>query len=112
MLAKTSGDVVIISSWRTPICRANRGSLKDAFPEELLPSVFKAIIDRVPNLDPSIIEDVAVGVVLSELGGSKAARMAINHVGYQNRRLSILSIAQHLRPCRQSHPSLPRFEQG
>ena len=35
-----------------------------------------------PNLDPSLIEDVAVGTVLSELGGSKAARMALNHVGY------------------------------
>ncbi|KAF5534417.1 acetyl acetyltransferase [Fusarium mexicanum] len=41
-------------------------------------------MDRVPNLDPSIIEDVVVGVVLSELGGSKAARMAMNHVGYPN----------------------------
>ena len=27
---------------------------------------------------------MAVGVVLSELGGSKAARMALNHVGYPN----------------------------
>lgn len=29
-----------------------------------------------------MIQDVAVGTVLSELGGSKAARMALNHVGY------------------------------
>ncbi|KAF5599177.1 acetyl acetyltransferase [Fusarium pseudocircinatum] len=83
ILTKAPSDVVVLSSLRTPICRANRGSLKDAFPEELLASVLKATIDRVPNLDPSIIEDVAVGVVLSELGGSKAARMAMNHVGYQ-----------------------------
>ncbi|KAG4253787.1 acetyl-CoA acyltransferase [Fusarium proliferatum] len=84
ILAKAPSDVVILSSLRTPICRANRGSLNNAFPEELLASVLKATIDRVPNLDPSIIEDVAVGVVLSELGGSKAARMAMNHVGYPN----------------------------
>ncbi|KAK2473192.1 hypothetical protein H9L39_15367 [Fusarium oxysporum f. sp. albedinis] len=73
ILVKAPSDVVILSSLRTPICRANRGSLKDAFPEELLASVLKATIDGVPNLDPSIIEDVAVGVVLYELGGSKAA---------------------------------------
>ncbi|KAF5682134.1 TIM barrel metal-dependent hydrolase [Fusarium circinatum] len=84
ILAKAPSDVVVLSSLRTPICRANRGSLKDAFPEALLGSVLKATIDRVPSLDPSIIEDVAVGVVLSELGGSKAARMAMNHVGYPN----------------------------
>ncbi|KAI3576371.1 acetyl-CoA acetyltransferase [Fusarium oxysporum f. sp. albedinis] len=84
ILVKAPSDVVILSSLRTPICRANRGSLKDAFPEELLASVLKATIDGVPNLDPSIIEDVAVGVVLYELGGSKAARMAMNHVGYPN----------------------------
>ncbi|KAG9498050.1 hypothetical protein J7337_010935 [Fusarium musae] len=80
ILAKAPSDVVVISSLRTPICRANRGSFKDAFPEELLASVLEATINRVPNLDPSIIEDVAVGVVLSELGGSKAARMAMNHI--------------------------------
>ncbi|KAF9771424.1 hypothetical protein IL306_010937 [Fusarium sp. DS 682] len=84
ILAKAPSDVVILSSLRTPVCRSNRGSLKDAFPEELLASVLKATIDRLPNLDPSAIEDVAVGVVLSELGGSKAARMAMNHVGYPN----------------------------
>lgn len=84
ILVKAPSDVVILSSLRTPICRANRGSLKDAFPEELLASVLKATIDGVPDLDPSIIEDVAVGVVLYELGGSKAARMAMNHVGYPN----------------------------
>ena len=29
-----------------------------------------------------MVDDVAVGTVLSELGGSKAGRMALNHVGY------------------------------
>ncbi|KAF5534624.1 acetyl acetyltransferase [Fusarium phyllophilum] len=84
ILAEAPSDVVVLSSLRTLICRANLGSLKDAFPEELLASVLKATIDSVPNLDPSIIEDVAVGVVLSELGGSETARMAMNNVGYPN----------------------------
>ncbi|WQF86734.1 Putative thiolase [Colletotrichum destructivum] len=84
VLKKAPSDVVILSSLRTAICRSNRGQLKDAYPEELLSTVLKATLEANPNLDPRKIEDVAVGVVLSELGGSKAARMAMNHVGYPN----------------------------
>lgn len=82
VLAKAPTDVVILSSLRTPICRSYKGQLKDAYPEELLSVVLRATLDANPKLDPSKIDDVAVGVVLSELGGSKAARMAMNHVGY------------------------------
>lgn len=84
VLTKAPTDTVILSSLRTPICRSNKGGLKDAYPEELLAAVLKATLAANPSLDPKVIEDVAVGVVLSELGGSKAARMAMNHVGYPN----------------------------
>ncbi|KAF7559121.1 hypothetical protein G7046_g5017 [Stylonectria norvegica] len=84
VLTKAPSDVVILSSLRTPICRSFKGRLKDAYPEELLSVVLRATLDVNPRLDPSLIDDVAVGVVLSELGGSKAARMAMNHVGYAN----------------------------
>jgi acetyl-CoA acyltransferase 1 len=84
VIAKAPTDIVILSSLRTPICRSYRGQLKDAYPEELLSVVLRATLDANPNLDPNQIDDVAVGVVLSELGGSKAARMAMNHVGFPN----------------------------
>lgn len=84
VLTKSPTDTVILSSLRTPICRSNKGALKDAYPEELLATVLRATLAAVPSLDPSLIDDVAVGVVLSELGGSKAARMAMNHVGFPN----------------------------
>lgn len=84
VLAKAPSDVVILSSLRTPICRSYKGNLKDAYPEELLSVVLRATLEANPKLDPAEINDVAVGVVLSELGGSKAARMALNHVGYPN----------------------------
>ncbi|KAI1499215.1 Thiolase, N-terminal domain-containing protein [Biscogniauxia marginata] len=84
IVAKSLSDIVILSSLRTPICRSYRGQLKDAYPEELLSVVLRAILDKNPNLPPEKIDDVAVGVVLSELGGSKAARMAMNHVGIPN----------------------------
>ena len=82
VLAKAPTDVVILSSLRTPVCRSYRGQLKDAYPEELLSVVLRATLDKNPQLDPAAIDDVAVGVVLNELGGSKAARMAMNHVGF------------------------------
>jgi acetyl-CoA acyltransferase 1 len=82
VLAKAPTDVVILSSLRTPICRSYKGQLKDAYPEELLSVVLRATLDKNPQLNPSAIDDVAVGVVLNELGGSKAARMAMNHVGF------------------------------
>lgn len=81
ILRKDPSDIVILSSVRTPITRSHRGHLKDAYPEELLAAVLKATLARNPDLDPKLIEDVGVGVVLSELGGSKAGRMAMNHVG-------------------------------
>ncbi|KAF4975000.1 hypothetical protein FDECE_18614, partial [Fusarium decemcellulare] len=84
VLAKAPSDTVILSSVRTPICRSYRGQLKDAYPEELLATVLNATLKANPQLDPTAVNDVAVGVVLSELGGSKAARMAMNHVGFKN----------------------------
>lgn len=81
ILQKAPTDIVILSSLRTPITRSYKGHLKDAYPEELLATVLRATLAANPNLDPALINDVGIGVVLSELGGSKAGRMAMNHVG-------------------------------
>src|ERR1700761_8356545 len=82
ILEKSSNDVVFLSALRTPVTRAKKGGLRDAYDHELLATVLKATLDRNPNLDPAKIQDVQVGTVLSELGGSKAGRMASLHVGY------------------------------
>ncbi|MCJ1367948.1 hypothetical protein MMC16_007084 [Acarospora aff. strigata] len=82
ILQKNPHDIVFLSSIRTPLTRAKKGGLKDAYPEELLCAVLKATLARNPNLDPSLIQDVAIGSVLQELGGAKAGRMAQNHAGY------------------------------
>ncbi|KAI0467561.1 Thiolase, N-terminal domain-containing protein [Xylaria cf. heliscus] len=84
VLTKAPTDTVILSSLRTPICRSYKGQLKDAYPEELLATVLRATLAANPNLAPEQVHDVSVGVVLSELGGSKAARMALNHSGFPN----------------------------
>ncbi|KAH9886589.1 Thiolase, N-terminal domain-containing protein [Xylariomycetidae sp. FL2044] len=92
ILAKSPTDTVILSSLRTPICRSYKGQLKDAYPEELLSVVLRATLDANPSVPREKIEDVAVGVVLSELGGSKAARMAMNHVGFDTHSTSLYTV--------------------
>jgi len=48
------------------------------------PQVLKATLAANPNLDPKLIQDVTIGTVLSELGGSKAGRMAALAAGLPN----------------------------
>ncbi|KAF2819074.1 thiolase [Ophiobolus disseminans] len=81
ILQKNPQDVVFLSALRTPVTRAKKGGLRDAYDHELLAAVLKATISKFPNLDPAKIDDVCIGTVLAELGGSKAGRMAANHVG-------------------------------
>ncbi|ORY02948.1 Thiolase, N-terminal domain-domain-containing protein [Clohesyomyces aquaticus] len=81
ILQKYPHDVVFLSAIRTPVTRAKKGGLRDAYDHEMLATVLKATINRFPNLDPAKIDDICIGTVLSELGGHKAGRMAANHVG-------------------------------
>jgi len=82
ILQKQPNDIVFLSALRTPVTRAKKGGFKDAYDHELLAHVLKATLAANPNLDPAKIQDVMIGTVLSELGGSKAGRMAAAHVGY------------------------------
>ena len=84
VLQKSPSDIVILSSLRTPVTRAKKGGFKDSYPEELLSHVLKATLEANPKLDPALIEDVAIGSVLQELGGAKAGRMAQIHAGFPN----------------------------
>src|ERR1700760_4411547 len=84
ILQKRPTDVVILSALRTPVTRAKKGGFKDANDHELLSHALKATLAANPNLDPKLVNDIQVGTVLSELGGSKAGRMAALHVGFPN----------------------------
>jgi acetyl-CoA acyltransferase 1 len=81
ILRKHPTDVVFLSALRTPVTRAKKGGLRDAHDHELLATVLRATLAANPRLDPARVDDVQVGTVLSELGGSKAGRMAALHVG-------------------------------
>ncbi|KAK4620132.1 3-ketoacyl-CoA thiolase, peroxisomal [Fulvia fulva] len=80
ILQKNPNDIVFLSALRTPVTRAKKGGFKDAHDHELLAHVLKATLAANTNLDPAKIDDVQIGTVLSELGGSKAGRMAACHV--------------------------------
>jgi acetyl-CoA acyltransferase 1 len=82
ILRKHPTDVVFLSALRTPVTRAKKGGLRDAHDHELLATVLKATLAANPRLDPAKVDDIQIGTVLSELGGSKAGRMAALHAGY------------------------------
>ncbi len=54
-------EAVIVAYARTPIGRANKGSLVDCRPDDLSALVIKGVLDRVEKLDPALVEDVLWG---------------------------------------------------
>src|SRR5690348_684460 len=59
-------EAVIVSAVRTPIGRANKGALKDVRGDDLAAIAVKAAVERVPQLDRSLIEDVILGCAFPE----------------------------------------------
>src|ERR671919_3072768 len=54
-------EAVIVSAARTPIGRAEKGSLVDARPDDLVAGAIEAALDKVPQLDRGEVVDVMVG---------------------------------------------------
>src|SRR5436189_5839529 len=54
-------EAVIVSAARTPIGRAFKGSLKDMRPDDLAAFAIQAALDKVPGLDPTLIDDLYLG---------------------------------------------------
>ncbi|MEV0359121.1 acetyl-CoA C-acetyltransferase [Nocardia sp. NPDC050697] len=54
-------EAVIVSTARSPIGRARKGSLVDLRPDDLTAQVVRAALDKVPNLDPATIDDLILG---------------------------------------------------
>src|SRR5437667_3754000 len=59
-------EAVIVSAVRTPIGRANKGALKDVRADDLAALAVKAAVERFPQLDRSLIEDVIIGCAFPE----------------------------------------------
>ena len=54
-------EAVIVSTARTPIGRAGKGSLKDMRPDDLSAGIIEAVLAKIPALDRTEIEDVLWG---------------------------------------------------
>ncbi|MDQ5833574.1 MAG: acetyl-CoA C-acyltransferase [Actinomycetota bacterium] len=57
---------VIVDAVRTPIGRAFKGSLAQLRPDEMGAFVVDALLDRNPEVDPALVEDVVCGVGLPQ----------------------------------------------
>ena len=54
-------EAVIVATARTPIGRANKGSLVECRPDDLSALIIRAVLEKVPQLDPALVEDVIWG---------------------------------------------------
>lgn len=54
-------EAVIVSAARSPIGRANKGSLKELRPDDLAAFIVRAALDKVPGLDPNTVDDLYLG---------------------------------------------------
>ncbi|MGN6575860.1 MAG: acetyl-CoA C-acetyltransferase [Nocardioides sp.] len=67
-------ESVIVSAARSPIGRANKGSLKDLRPDDLSATIIQAALAKIPELDPAQIDDLYLGCGLP--GGESGFNMA------------------------------------
>ncbi|MEV6909846.1 acetyl-CoA C-acetyltransferase [Amycolatopsis sp. NPDC051071] len=66
-------EAVIVSTARSPIGRAGKGSLVSIRPDDLTVQMVRAALDKVPELDPAQIEDLMLGCGLP--GGEQGFNM-------------------------------------
>jgi len=65
-------EAVIVSTARSPIGRAFKGSLKDERPDDITSQMVKAALEKVPQLNPNEVEDLILGT------GSPAGEQGFN----------------------------------
>jgi len=97
---------VIVSTARTPIGRANKGSLTEARPDDMSAFIIDAVLDKVPNVPRDQVEDVIWGIgqpggeggynigrVASLLAGLEAPGVTVNR--YCSSSLQTIRMAAH-----------------
>ena len=67
-------EAVIVATARTPIGRAFKGSLREVRPDDLSVQVVHRLLDQVPELDPTTIDDLYWGC--AEPSGRHGSNMA------------------------------------
>ncbi|MEY4601011.1 MAG: hypothetical protein RLZZ201_702 [Actinomycetota bacterium] len=55
-------EAVIVATARSPIGRANKGSLVDLRPDDMSAQIVRALMAKVPQVQPSDVEDFMLGI--------------------------------------------------
>ncbi|MGC4857940.1 acetyl-CoA C-acetyltransferase [Micromonospora sp. DT41] len=74
MPIESSRDAVIVATARSPIGRAHKGSLRGVRSDDLAATIVQAALDKIPQLDPTTIDDIYLGCGLP--GGEQGFNMA------------------------------------
>ncbi|MEV4533759.1 acetyl-CoA C-acetyltransferase [Asanoa sp. NPDC049518] len=74
MAIQSDRDAVIVATARSPIGRAVKGSLRELRADDLTATIVRAALDKVPELDPTTIDDLYLGCGLP--GGEQGFNMA------------------------------------
>ena len=78
-------EAVIVATGRTPIGRANKGSLVECRPDDLSALVLRSVLEQVPQLNPAEVEDVLLGCGQpAGEAGYNIARVAALLAGLEN----------------------------
>ena len=78
-------EAVIVAAARSPIGRANKGSLAGMRPDDLTVQMVRAALDQVPALDPAEIDDLMLGCGLpGGEQGNNMARIVAVQLGYDS----------------------------
>jgi len=67
-------EAVIVATARSPIGRAAKGTMTGFRPDDLAATIVQAALDKVPELDPSTLDDLMLGCGLP--GGEQGFNMA------------------------------------
>ncbi|MER2138478.1 MAG: acetyl-CoA C-acyltransferase, partial [Arthrobacter sp.] len=54
-------EAVIVSAVRSPIGRAQKGSLREMRADDLAAQMVRAALEAVPELDPGTVDDLMMG---------------------------------------------------
>lgn len=78
-------EAVIVATARSPIGRANKGSLVDLRPDDMSAQIIRALMAKVPQVKADDVEDLMMGIGQpAGEGGFNIARMAAILAGLDN----------------------------
>jgi acetyl-CoA acyltransferase len=75
-------EAVIVAYGRSPIGRAFKGALRHTRPDDVAAQVLNGVLEKIPQLDRSLIEDVIMGCAFPEAEqGMNVARVIAQRAG-------------------------------